>query len=225
MAATESARRSRDNSSRTIMLTSLLHEARLRPAIWRRRLAWYWRVEVKEHLPFLAMIALPIVSIAGIVYFACAQEAPTAPANIENIQRETRRALRREGDLQCLAENVYFEARGEPTDGQFAVAEVTLNRTRAEHFPHTICAVVHESRWDPGRKRHVADFSWTELGDISPGDGLAWKRAMTVASAAYDDERAPVVPGALFYHATNVRPAWAKSKEPLATIGHHVFYR
>jgi N-acetylmuramoyl-L-alanine amidase len=211
------------------MLNSLLHEARLWPTLWRRRLAWYWRADARDHLPVIAMIGLPILAIAGIVYFACVQETRVEPAAIQTAvqttQRQTRRAQRRAGDLQCLAENVYFEARGEPTAGQYAVAEVTLNRTRAPNFPHTICAVVHESRWDPTRHRLVADFSWTELGDISPGDGPAWKRAMTVASAAYDDDPDPVVPGALFYHSTNVRPAWAKTKEPIAKIGHHVFYR
>src|SRR5277367_6723528 len=112
---------------------------------------------------------------------------------------------------QCLAENIYFEARGEPLDGQYAVAEVTLNRTRAEHFPHTVCGVVHETRWDPSRGRFVADFSWTELGALSPQDGPDWKQAMAVASAAYEDQHEPLVPGALFYHATSVHPAWSRT--------------
>jgi spore germination cell wall hydrolase CwlJ-like protein len=135
------------------------------------------------------------------------------------------RAQRRENDLQCLAENVYFESRGEPLKGQYAVAEVTLNRTRTEHFPHTVCGVVHEMRWDPVRKRPVADFSWTQLGALSPDDDLAWKRALTVATETYDDVHDPVVPGALFYHSTSVRPLWARSRKALTTIGNHVFYR
>ena len=80
-------------------------------------------------------------------------------------------------------------------------------------------------RWDPSRKRTVADFSWTELGALSPEDGPAWRRAMSVATAAYDDTNDPVVPEALFYHSTRVRPGWAKSHKAVATIGNHVFYR
>jgi N-acetylmuramoyl-L-alanine amidase len=141
------------------------------------------------------------------------------------VQREATHAHRRANDLQCLAENIYFEARGEPLEGQYAVAEVTLNRTRAQNFPHTICAVVHETRWDPNRRRFVADFSWTELGALSPEDGPAWKQAMAVASAAYDDLHASVVPGALFYHATSVRPGWSRTRRVITTIGNHTFYQ
>ncbi len=177
------------------------------------------------------MLGVPILFVGGIVCFAClnqADQAKTAQIEQDRTQvaaREVKRAQRRESDLQCLAENVYFESRGEPVNGQYAVAEVTLNRTRAPNFPHTICGVVHEMRWDPGRKRHVADFSWTELGSMSPDDDLAWKRAMAVATAAYDETRDPIVPDALFYHSTSVRPGWAKTRTAITTIGNHVFYK
>jgi spore germination cell wall hydrolase CwlJ-like protein len=147
------------------------------------------------------------------------------PARLHAVQREATHARRRENDLQCLAENIYFEARGEPLEGQYAVAEVTLNRTRAQNFPHTICQVVHETRWDLNRRRFVADFSWTELGALSPQDRPAWKQAMAIASTAYDDMHPPVVPGALFYHATSVRPGWSRTRRVVATIGNHIFYR
>jgi spore germination cell wall hydrolase CwlJ-like protein len=207
------------------MLTSLLHEVRIWPTVWRRKLAWYGLRDAKDNLPFLALLALPALGIGGIVWVAYVERTHVEPAQIEVSQREIARAQRRETDLQCLAENIYFEARGEPLKGQYAVAEVTLNRTMAPNFPHTICAVVHEMRWDPGRKRYTADFSWTELGDLSPGDGPAWKRALTVANSVYDDEHDPVVPGALFYHSTAVRPGWARTRTAVAKIGNHVFYR
>jgi spore germination cell wall hydrolase CwlJ-like protein len=208
------------------MLNSLLHEVRIWLAIWRRNLAWYRLVGARDDdLTFLAMLGLPILGVVGIVCFAYLHRTPVEPARIEATQREEKRAQRRESDLQCLAENIYFEARGEPLKGQYAVAEVTLNRTRAPYFPHTICSVVHEMRWDPSRRRFVADFSWTALGGLSPDDGPSWKRAMQVASAAYDDLHDPIVPGALFYHSTSVRPGWARTRTAIATIGNHVFYR
>jgi len=211
------------------MLRSLRFEARIWPEVWRRQLA-YWFAGAKDGLAFFAMLALLILGVLGIVYFAYVDGTRIAPVliepeRIEAAQREASRAERRADDLQCLAENIYFEARGEPLAGQYAVAEVTLNRTRAQNFPRTICKVVHETRWDPGRQRYVADFSWVELGAQSPEDGPAWRQALAVASAAYDDLHEPVVPGALFYHATHVRPGWARGRRPLATIGNHVFYR
>ena len=207
-----------------MMLTSLLCEARIWPVVWRRRLA-YWLVGEKENLAFLVMLGLPILGMAGIIYFAYVDGTRIEPARIQAVQREATRARRREIDLQCLAENIYFEARGEPLAGQYAVAEVTLNRTWTPNFPHTICDVVHETRWDPNRRRRVADFSWTELGALSPPDGPAWKQAMAVASTVYDDLNTPVVPGALFYHATSVRPGWSRNRRAVTTIGNHIFYR
>jgi len=210
------------------MITSLWHEARLRTTLLRHKLVWFWQVEAKETLPFVAMLGVPILFVGGIISFACLHQADQAQVEQDRthvVARELKRAQRRESDLQCLAENVYFESRGEPVNGQYAVAEVTLNRTRAPNFPHTICGVVHEMRWDPGRKRYVADFSWTELGALSPAEDPAWKRAMAVATAAYDETHDPVVPDALFYHSRSVRPGWAKTHTAITTIGNHVFYK
>jgi len=216
------------------MLRSLLFEARFWPAIWRRRFAYYWLVIDTDNLKFFSMFGMLILGLVGIVRFAYVdrvliepagiQPAWMQPARIHAEQRQAALARRRENDLECLAENIYFEARGEPLNGQYAVAEVTLNRTRAEHFPHTVCGVVHEARWDPSRRRFVADFSWTELGALSPQDGPDWKQAMAVASAAYDDQHEPLVPGALFYHTTSVHPAWSRTRKTVATIGKHIFY-
>jgi len=216
------------------MLRSLLFEARFWPAIWRRRFAYYWLVVDTDNLKFFSMFGMLILGLIGIVRFAYVdrvliepagiQPAWIQPARIHAEQREAALARRRATDLECLAENIYFEARGEPQDGQYAVAEVTLNRTRADHFPHTVCGVVHETRWDPSRRRFVADFSWTELGALSPQDGPDWKQAMAVASAAYDDQHELLVPGALFYHATSVHPAWSRTRKSVARIGKHIFY-
>ena len=207
------------------MFESLLREARIQSTIWRRRWSTYRLLSSADGLWFYAMGAVPVMGIIGIVCFAYVGGQRGQPVDTHAIQREIARANRRENDLQCLAENIYFEARGEPIEGQYAVAEVTLNRTRAEHFPHTVCAVVHQMRWDPGRHRIVADFSWTELGGLSPEDGPAWRRAMAVANAVYDDVHDPIAPGALFYHSTRIRPGWARTRTAIATIGNHIFYR
>jgi len=51
------------------MITSLLHEVRLRTTLWRHRLVWFWQVEAKETLPFLAMLGVPILFVSGIIWF------------------------------------------------------------------------------------------------------------------------------------------------------------
>jgi len=176
------------------MFASLLHEARMWPVLWRHRLAYYRCSGTREHWVFALMLVLPIGGIGAIVSFAYFNGAAIQPNRVQALQREAARERRLANELECLAENVYYEARGEPVDGQYAVAEVTLNRTHALNFPHTICEVVHEARWDPAHRRMIADFSWTELGEQYPADGIAWKQAKKVANAAYDELRAPLVP-------------------------------
>lgn len=128
-------------------------------------------------------------------------------------------------DLTCLSLNVYFEARGESTAGQYAVAEVTMNRVASRHYPDTVCAVVHQKNWDRLRKRYVSAFSWTEF-DVRPmPKGEGWRIAQDVASAVYYGREAPQLDGATLYHATYIRPSWSRGKRPVARIGKHIFYK
>jgi spore germination cell wall hydrolase CwlJ-like protein len=205
------------------MLTSVLQEVRFWSVLWRRRIALYGITGGNDGLVFGAGLALVGVLLVSIVSFAYLHRMRTDPISIEAAHRD--RAEKRRLDLRCLAENIYFEARGESLDGQRAVAEVTLNRQRSPNFPHTVCEVVYDTRWDPLRRRLVGHFSWTELDKLPTPSGDAWEQAKAVATAAYDDTYQPVVPGALFYHATSIRPAWAKTKRVVATIGNHIFYR
>jgi N-acetylmuramoyl-L-alanine amidase len=194
------------------MFSSLFYRVRMSRLGWRVRLFQYW---LRENAGFLVALVLPIVALGSIVSFAY-----TDAKRVETSRQ-------RQADLRCLAENVYFEARGEPLRGQYAVAEVTLNRVASRHFPKTVCEVVHDIRWDPRRKRRIAHFSWTQL-QLSLGfnpRGAAWQQAMTVATEVYDGVHTPVVGDALFFHATTVKPYWAKSKQRIARIGDHIFYR
>jgi spore germination cell wall hydrolase CwlJ-like protein len=197
------------------MFSALLDQARGWPVVWRGRLFFYWLKDKREGIAFFAMLALPFVAMGTLVYFAYADQLAV------RIEAHRKRA----NDLHCLAENVYYEARGEPLKGQYAVAEVTLNRVASTYFPDTICEVVHEARWDPIRRRMVAAFSWTEFENPRSPHGAAWREAKAAAESVYDREHAPVVPGALYYHATYIKPKWARQKKTVVTIGNHVFYR
>jgi len=128
-------------------------------------------------------------------------------------------------DLICLARNVYFEARGEPVAGQYAVAEVTMNRLASGRYPNTVCGVVYQKNWDPLRGRYVGAFSWTEFDTLPAPAGEQWLQAWDIAEAVYYGREAPVLNGAMFFHAVYIKPDWAKTKKPLARIGGHVFYR
>jgi spore germination cell wall hydrolase CwlJ-like protein len=128
-------------------------------------------------------------------------------------------------DLTCLARNVYYEARGESAAGRYAVAEVTLNRVASPYYPHTVCEVVYQKNWDTLRKRYVSAFSWTEFDSVPHPDEDVWQEAWAAAEAVYDGRRPRKLKGALHYHATYIKPSWARGKRPLARIGRHVFYR
>ena len=99
------------------MFRWLRFEARMRSTVWRRRLA-YWFAGANDSLAFLAMLALLILGVLGIIYFAYVDDTRIEPARIEAAQQEASHTLQRADDLQCLAENIYFEARGEPLAGQ-----------------------------------------------------------------------------------------------------------
>jgi spore germination cell wall hydrolase CwlJ-like protein len=127
---------------------------------------------------------------------------------------DERRIAQRAEDLQCLAENVYHEARGEPLAGQYAVAEVTMNRVRSREFPDSVCAVVRQ----PGA------FSWTGRNNPPVPSGYEWDRARAIARTVYENSEAPLVAGALFYHTTQISPDWAPTRTQVTRIGRHLFY-
>src|SRR2546430_12531141 len=103
------------------MLTSLLCEARIWAVVWRRRLA-YWLAGEKENLAFLVTLGLPVLALAGIIYFAYLDGTRIAPARIQAVQRAATHARRRATDLQCLAENTDVEARCEPLECLYTVS-------------------------------------------------------------------------------------------------------
>ena len=128
-------------------------------------------------------------------------------------------------ELACLALNVYYEARGEPLAGMYAVAEVTMNRMASHRYPETVCGVVYEKRWDRLRKRYVGAFSWTEFDLVPHPEGEQWSKARRAAEAVYFGRQPPVLDGALHYHASYIKPSWAIDQKPITRIGGHLFYK
>lgn len=125
-------------------------------------------------------------------------------------------------EVDCLALNVYWEARSESRTGQAAVAAVTLNRVAHPAFPDTVCDVVKQGE-DAGR--HRCQFSWLCDGrDDTPRETSAWQRARVVARLALARLLPDPTRGALWYHADHVRPGWSQSLALITQIGGHLFY-
>jgi spore germination cell wall hydrolase CwlJ-like protein len=117
-------------------------------------------------------------------------------------------------DIDCLARNVYHEARGEPLEGQIAVAQVTVNRVESGEFQSSICRAVYADR----------QFSWTIGKPKKVKDNKAWQASVAVATAVLT--KSVYLPDfkALYFHTKQVKPRWNRGKRVLAVIGNHIFY-
>lgn len=124
---------------------------------------------------------------------------------------------------KCLAEGIYFEARGEPVRGQAAVAQVILNRVKNPAYPKSICGVVYQNKhW---RNRCQFSFACDRIRDRVRNKKL-WKVAQHIATETSAGRIwFPQVGSSTHYHATYVRPKWARRMKKVGRIGLHVFYR
>ena len=169
----------------------------------RLRLLWY-RLD-KAVAAFAVFFGLVVgLLVAGAL--AVFSERDAAGASLREFHAKS---------LDCLARNVYYEARGEAIAGQYAVAEVTMNRKASPYYPKTVCDVVYQKE----------AFSWTGQRGLETPSGAEWQRARKVAEEVYYQKRAPTLQGVTHFHATYVRPDWSKERQRVARIGRHVFYR
>ena len=132
--------------------------------------------------------------------------------------------------LTCLALNVYHESKNQSIYGQYAVAQVVMNRVKDERFPNNICDVVKQGltyKWNPTIPiKNQCQFSWYCDGKSdTPRDLDAWEKAMLVASGVYHGQVYDLVEGATHYHAHYVTPEWASTKTYITRIEDHIFYR
>lgn len=116
----------------------------------------------------------------------------------------------------CLALNIYHEARGEPIMGQIAVAHVTLNRVEDTRWPDNVCDVVYQPK----------QFSWTHtIKNQTPKSGESWMLAKSLAKDIMRGIDEDNTAGAVYYHADYVNPIWNRELTQTAKIGVHVFYK
>jgi spore germination cell wall hydrolase CwlJ-like protein len=124
---------------------------------------------------------------------------------------------------KCLAEAVYFEARGEAVRGQIAVAQVVMNRTFSGFYPNTVCGVVYQNK-----HRHYAcqfTFACDNVADVVREPEM-WDRAKKIAKAMLDGQLwLPEVGKSTHYHAYWVHPSWVSEMKKMYKFGVHTFYR
>ena len=150
-----------------------------------------------------------------------------------------------ERSAECLALNMYHEARGQGTAGLFAVSAVVLNRVNDKRFPNSVCEVIEQGpireSWKtrqhkdlPKYKRQYypiknkCQFSWYCDGKSdTPYNKKKYQELLDLSKAIMYNELSfvDITDGALFYHADYVTPGWAKTKQKTVEIQDHIFYR
>ncbi len=126
----------------------------------------------------------------------------------------TRKVISR-ADLDCMAEALYHEARGEGRQGQMAVAEVILNRVDSGAFPRTVCGVINQP----------SQFSYTIGGAKPIRNKAAYLRAQDIAAEALAGAPRQLTGGATYFHTPAVSPSWSRRFQRTVQIGRHIFYR
>jgi spore germination cell wall hydrolase CwlJ-like protein len=152
-------------------------------------------------------------------------------ASVAYAERKNMEVLFTETDEQawCLAQNIYYEARGSNLADQAAVADVVLNRVKDTRYPNTVCEVVRqgEKHANGQMKRNRCQFSWYCDGKSDyPTNKDSWAMAQQTAyMMLYLDNFRGLTEGATHYHANYVKPRWAKELHLVGRIGDHIFYR
>lgn len=140
------------------------------------------------------------------------------------IKTEPRDPLNRyiSAEVHCLALNIYFEARSEPAAGQRAVGHVVMNRVAHPAYPDSVCKVVQQGGEEV---LYGCQFSWWCDGRSDrPRNKKAWDESLRLAWEIYLGLSQDTTDGALWYHATYVKPYWSEILLPGDRIGQHIFY-
>lgn len=147
---------------------------------------------------------------------------PVATAGYTREWLDAQKPAKGDAQWRCLSEALYFEARGETVKGQFAVAEVILNRVDSPRYPNTICGVINQGT---GAK-YACQFTYTCDGRAEViAEPRAFERVGKVASIMAKGAKRPLTKGATHYHTHAVNPRWARVFPRTAEIGFHYFYK
>ena len=124
-------------------------------------------------------------------------------------------------EIKCLAEAIYFEARGETIEGQYAVGEVIINRVLSKDFPNSVCGVITEG----SSRLNACQFSYNCDGKLETiNEKKIYERILKLSKILLEPSARFLTGGATFYHSKLVSPSWSKKFIKTNEIGNHVFY-
>ena len=125
-------------------------------------------------------------------------------------------------EMKCLAEAIYFEARGEALEGQYAVGEVIINRVLSKDFPNSVCGVISEG----ANRLNACQFSYNCDGKLETiTEKKIYERILKLSQMLLEPSARFLTSGATFYHSKLVSPSWSKKFTKTNEIGNHVFYK
>jgi hypothetical protein len=177
-------------------------------------------VRVAVAAPVAATPAQGNANLRGLAMPSLPTAAPLAVTRVSTGSVKPFRVALGGRDLDCLADAIYYEARGETPEGQAAIAQVVLNRVRHPNFPKSVCGVVFQGVGDD------CQFSFACNGSMNrPKEAAAWSRAERIAARALSGVVMTQVGEATSFHAASVSPGWGPGLMRVAQIGLHVFYR
>ena len=202
-------------------------------------------ITVSLNLSILVLFAFFLISLMEEGKAGSMAEAVTN-GNDVNLLELPPKLVHEDDEAICMALNIYYESRSDNLAGQYAVADVVLNRMHDDRYPDTVCKVTQQgptkeswkTKQDPNLPdeervfnpiRHKCQFSWYCDGKSDdPRDETGWAQAQYVAGAImYSGKYRGITEGATHYHATYVKPKWRfdRGMNHIGRIGSHIFYR
>lgn len=165
----------------------------------------------------LILVSILLIAIVGVTLNASNNLFSNSDRLLEVVYSELTKDAKRQVD--CLADNIYYEAGHEAEKGKVAVALVTLNRVEDPRFPKDICGVVKQ------KANSTCQFSWFCMPLKTIKNSGAYQESKDVAVHVYAnyEKLHDITKGALYYHADYVNPGWKLQKT--VTIGRHIFYK
>lgn len=167
------------------------------------------------------LLATPLTHVVPAITPAVATVVPVMPPpQVQPAVYKPERKEPKKSEVQCLAENIYYEAGNQSLVGKVAVAQVTLNRVHSPKYPKTVCGVVNQ------RIEGVCMFSWKCEEPRPIRNQRAWKESQQIAHELLSRERSDVIDiteGATHFHSVRVKPGWRHQR--VTRIDDHIFYR
>jgi spore germination cell wall hydrolase CwlJ-like protein len=166
---------------------------------------------------FMIKILVLIISILGYVDFYILSNNNNNNPNYVNTTNSSydysHQVLKENSELECMAKNLYYEARNQSEEGIQKVGFTVMNRVNSGgRWPSTICGVVYQKH----------QFSWTDESNLPNIDKKVYCRMVAIANKVMTSNYNFK---ANHYHTLQVSPRWDRKMIKVNTVGNHVFFK